>query len=89
MSEPDISVTEQLAVMIRAELTLLVQRLVAANGERREAAAARDERIGVKVAHSLACEVNPTAAARSTSRHRWRNWLGLVPELALLLLGLP
>ncbi len=45
MSEPDLSAIEQIAVMTPAELTLLVQRLVADNAELREALAARDERI--------------------------------------------
>lgn len=45
MSEPDLSTTEQIAAMTPAELTLLVQRLVADVEELRAMVAARDERI--------------------------------------------
>ena len=45
MSEPDLSVTEQIAVMTPAELSLLVQRLVADNAELRDALAAAQARV--------------------------------------------
>ena len=45
MSEPDLSATEQIAVMTPAELTLLVHRLVADNAELRAALAVSQARV--------------------------------------------
>ena len=45
MGDPEVSVSEQIAAMSPAELTLLVARLVADNEELRVALAARDARI--------------------------------------------